>query len=284
MKQNICFAVTVAILCLASCQPKQKQQTEQEKDIRLKTEAVTWEENPESVEGFKFVANYPSDNTDVLSQNIREWMNECMGGTYTGSLAHGKEVMKYYGEQYVKQREDELAEFGEDAKSTGGFAHYIQLKKVFETSKFVTYTSQVYSYSGGAHGMESLNGKVFRKPDGQRIGWDMFSPSGKEKLRELIKERLMKNYFKAANEEEFYNMLLADNARYTFPLPESDPFFLFNGVQFVYQQYEIAPYAAGMPTCTLPYESLKDLFTSTMQPLVESTTDSIARSCLTFQR
>ena len=49
-----------------------------------------------------------------------------------------------------------------------------------------------------------------------------------------------------------------------------------NGVEFIYQQYEIAPYAAGIPTCTLPYDSLENLFTVTMKPLIESTTDSLA--------
>ena len=47
-------------------------------------------------------------------------------------------------------------------------------------------------------------------------------------------------------------------------------------MQFIYQQYEIAPYAAGIPTCTVPYTELKGLFTTTVEPLIESTTDSPA--------
>ena len=147
---------------------------------------------------------------------------------------------------------------------------------MFETEKFITYTSEIYEYSGGAHGGESLSGGVFRKSDGRKFGWDMFTANGKEKLRGMIKNRLKKNFFKVNSDVEFYAMLLEEKARYTFPLPETDPVCRPNGVEFIYQQYEIAPYAAVIPTCTLPYDSLENLFTVTMKPLIESTTDSLA--------
>ncbi|MCD8317975.1 MAG: RsiV family protein, partial [Paraprevotella sp.] len=155
---------------------------------------------------------------------------------------------------------------------------YVQFKNVFESKQFVTYTSDVYEYAGGAHGSEYQGGAVFRKADGRKFGWDMFTADGKEKLRTLIEENLKKNYFKAANDSDFHAMLLLENADDPFPLPQTAPLFMPRGVQFIYQQYEIAPYAAGLPTCTLPYDKLKDLFTVTVKPLVESTTDSLAMS------
>ena len=65
-------------------------------------------------------------------------------------------------------------------------------------------------------------------------------------------------------------MLLDENARYQFPLPENAPILRFNGMEFVYGQYEIAPYAAGMPSCILPYDSIRNLVTVTMKPLIEN--------------
>ena len=51
----------------------------------------------------------------------------------------------------------------------------------------------------------------------------MFTANGKEKLRGMIKNRLKKNFFKVNSDEELYERLLDENARYTFPLPETAP-------------------------------------------------------------
>lgn len=277
--RSLCFkygsfsaALLALALGMASCHPEKKTGTDQSRAI--KTEDITWEENP-SAEGCKLTAAYPTDNSSAVTQNIREWMNEQLGGTYTGSLDDGKKLLEYYGTERAEQVKRDIAEIGENTAMDAS-AYYVQFKKAFETEKFITYTSEIYEYSGGAHGGESLSGGVFRKSDGRKFGWDMFTANGKEKLRSMIKNRLKKNFFKVNSDEELYERLLDENVRYTFPLPETDPVCRPNGVEFIYQQYEIAPYAAGIPTCTLPYDSLENLFTVTMKPMIESTTDSLA--------
>ncbi len=278
-KRGLCLkyggfsAVTLVLAFgLASCHPKGKAGSDQ--DGAIKTEDITWEENP-SAEGCKLVAAYPSDSSGAAAQNIREWINEQLGGTYAGSLDDGKKLLEYYGTERADQVKREIAEIGKNT-ALDSSVYYVQFKRAFETGKFITYTAETYEYSGGAHGSESLTGGVFRKTDGRRFGWDMFTASGKEKLRGMIKDGLKRKYFKANSDEEFYAMLLEENARYTFPLPETEPICGAHGVQFIYQQYEIAPYSAGLPTCVLPYDSLENLFTVTMKPLIESTTDTLA--------
>ena len=66
-------------------------------------------------------------------------------------------------------------------------AHYVQFKRRLKQKKFITYTSEIYEYSGGAHGGESLSGGVIRKSDGRKFGWDMFTANGKEKSKGMIK-------------------------------------------------------------------------------------------------
>ena len=55
------------------------------------------------------------------------------------------------------------------------------------------------------------------------------------------------------------DILLLNNE--PFPFPQNPPYFEENGVCFLYQQYEIAPYAAGMPACVIPFETLRPYFT-----------------------
>lgn len=271
---TLCAALLAVALGVTSCIPKSGDGQATSENKELPTTPVSWEEKP-SAEGCKLTANFPTDSTTAVARNIREWINEELGGSYAGDMLDGQGMMEYYGQKQAEEFKRDLEEIGQNT-AMGSSAYYAQFKKVFETGKFITYTSEIYRYAGGAHGGESLTGTVFRKSDGRRFGWEMFTAEGKEKLRDMIKERLKKNYFKANSDEDFYAMLLDKDASYSFPLPESAPICRANGVQFIYQQYEIAPYAAGIPTCTLPYASLEGLFTVTMKPLIESVTDSLA--------
>ena len=164
-KRSLCFkygsfsaALLALALGMASCHLEKKNGTDQSRAI--KTEDITWEEKP-SAEGCKLTAAYPTDNSSVVTQNIREWMNEQLGGTYTGSLDDGKKLLEYYGTERAEQVKRDIAEIGENTAMDAS-AYYVQFKKAFETEKFITYTSEIYEYSGGAHGGESLSGGVFR--------------------------------------------------------------------------------------------------------------------------
>ena len=66
----------------------------------------------------------------------------------------------------------------------------------------------------------------------------------------------------------FDHLILFDNPdtpenelEFGLPLPITDPWITSNGVEFIYQQYEIAAYACGMPNVTLPLDALKELLT-----------------------
>ena len=268
------MAVCALAACLTACHTDGNKEKEENLSGNIQLEIISWEENP-SAEGCKIAASYPVGANNALNNRIREWMNEQLGGIYADSLQDGKKMITFYGQNKARQLQEAAAQFGANS-AMGQSACYVQFKKVFETGQFVSYTAETYEYAGGAHGGESLTGGTFRKTDGRKFEWDMFTAEGKEKLRYMIKNRLKAHYFKAGSDEDFYNMLLAENARYEFPLPETAPICRFNGMEFVYQQYEIAPYAAGLPSCILPYDSLKAFVTTTAQPLLESTTDSIA--------
>ena len=274
MMKNIQYILlySTIIFTIVSCKQKDTRDSD---DARFKVENCSWEENPDAV-GCKIAVSYPV-NDDIISNSVREWINEELGGTYPGNLNNSDSVITYYG---MKRAEEirEMIEGFEDDIALKNSCYYLQIKKVFETTELVSFTSQIYQYSGGAHGGESIIGAVFRKSDGRRFGWDMFTDNGKEKLREMIKNNLKNNYFKVSSDEEFYGHIFDENASYVFPLPATAPIFNPNGVTFIYQQYELSAYAAGMPKCTIPYDSIAELCTSTAQSLIKSTNDHIAIS------
>jgi hypothetical protein len=84
-------------------------------------------------------------------------------------------------------------------------------------------------------------------------------------LRNLIKEGL-RSYFQDNQETpisdaDLKDYLLYDASVDNLPLPQFPPYFTADGLAFVYQQYEIAPYAAGMPSFTIPYDDIRPLLT-----------------------
>ena len=129
-KRSLCFkygsfsaALLALALGMASCHLEKKNGTDQSRAI--KTEDITWEEKPSS-EGCKLAAAYPTDNSSVVTQNIREWMNEQLGGTYTGSLDDGKKLLEYYGTERAEQVKRDIAEIGENTAMDVS-AYYVQL-------------------------------------------------------------------------------------------------------------------------------------------------------------
>ena len=44
-------------------------------------------------------------------------------------------------------------------------------------------------------------------------------------------------------------------------MPATSPYFTADGIVFTYQQYEIAPYAAGQPSFTLSYKDVASYLT-----------------------
>lgn len=119
-----------------------------------------------------------------------------------------------------------------------------------QTDKYVTYTTEGYLYTGGAHEMPWYNGTTFSKIDGSIVGYDLFEDP--EKLIGLIAQNIEKQYFEKYEKEGFtfeYDEIIA--------LPFNEPWIETDSVVFCFQPYEIASYAAGMPLCKIALTDLE---------------------------
>ena len=134
--------------------------------------------------------------------------------------------------------------------------------------RVVRYQYTQEGYSGGAHGWHIALGQTFRKSDGRRIDYDIFREESKDELAQLVRDNLFTQFFES-DKEEFENGLLIENPDF-FPLPESAPYFTADGVNFIYQQYEIAPYALGLPSCVISYDLIEPFLTQAGRSLIGS--------------
>ena len=144
----------------------------------------------------------------------------------------------------------------------------VTFSKVADNSKFFTYKYTMYNYLGGAHGTSALLGVTFRKSDMRRMGWEIVRNYANDPFQELMRKGL-REYFEVKSDDELKNMFLNPDHIYSLTLPECPPLFTDHGIMFVYNPYEIGPYAAGMPTFTIPYADIQPYLTTTAQKLIE---------------
>ncbi|MDE7407077.1 MAG: DUF4163 domain-containing protein, partial [Muribaculaceae bacterium] len=127
--------------------------------------------------------DFPESGDSTLVNNLRAWIAGRLV-PYNGmtsadnTMLHGMDTVTN-GESLVKtacrialdMAEADFVQFVEDSISTT-YEYDYSVAKVYETTTFVSYTSQTYVYSGGAHGGIIASGVVFARADGEQYGWN----------------------------------------------------------------------------------------------------------------
>ena len=278
MKRNFtCLALLLALLC--ACGPKEvKNEPTQADSPKQLTDTLVV--NPAS--------RYMSDSTATSALNvafpvankknaqlaaaINEWISEQLGGTYGDSaegdyaklLSDTAAMVDHYYAAIKKLNDDNWKEMAENMQPEDlqGMQLFdsIAIMKTAEGKDWVTFQFVNDVFQGGAHGSHLVFGQTFRKSDGRRIGWDIIRQLPEGNLQELMRKGLV-SYFAADNEEGFkeedLESVLDESARYYIPMPQCPPLFTSEGILFLYNQYEIAAYAMGLPCFVLTWEELK---------------------------
>lgn len=204
---------------------------------------------------FNLLVEYPKDKNLVLREIIGEYISEELGGEYSKDFSDIKSVAKYYFDDNVKELCDMYEKYEEDPSMK--YHHASSFYVYDEGPGYITYMYTSEVYTGGAHGSYYRSGMTFRKSDGRRIGWDILKKRYDSEFNELLKTGL-KDFFEVKSDEELEGYLMGVDGLYSIPLPETPPVFTKEGVEFIYNQYEIAAYAAGSPSFTISYDDIDD--------------------------
>lgn len=268
MKKKTLFLGAFAAVCLVACSNTGNNGNA---DNTVKTDSVKYEQNGKGIE-ISIKADFPEQNTSALYNSIAEYISEQLGGTYTGSLEHSDSIVDFYGQAQQDSMKKEQKDFG--GPDDMAFSYSYEIKKDNETAEYVTFTTFSDTYLGGAHGSHYASGATFRKSDGRKFGFDMLRNTDSEAFHTLLKDGL-KDYFKELtsgknmSDDQLKDLLMTEASVDWLPLPVTPPYLTKDGVTFVYQNYEIAPYAAGMPTFTVPYSKIKPFLTYTVIKLIK---------------
>lgn len=198
----------------------------------------------------------------VAHSAFPNWGEEDLLSPYEGNIADGQALVEHYGKLGMDRMMAEVRQALADSFLIPGMENGLEVQLLCQTDSFITLSTGYSVYTGGAHGGYFASGATFCKSDGHRLGWNIIDLSKKDQLIGLIQDGL-KEYFEVKSDAELEEMLqlyddpdTPEDEAATLPLPQMEPFFTEEGATFIYQQYEIAAYAAGLPSFTIPYEKL----------------------------
>lgn len=198
----------------------------------------------------EYICDCPTEGGAEVVAAINNWICEKLDDklhTHAGNL---KDYIQTHAQEDLEGLREMAIESELDFEST--FESSIAIAPEFENSDYVTLCCTDYKYWGGAHGMTYVDYVTFRKSDGKRMEWSLLQGVDEGTIVENIKTGL-REYFEADDDEDLLDYLLieADEFYNNFPLPKMAPYLTQDGVEVLYQLYEIAPYVAGTPMATV---------------------------------
>jgi len=216
--------------------------------------------------------DYPMKGNPLLIRSIQEWMADRAEMSDSIDFTSTSDFMKdfnkrnadYFKKFYLEDFEEGTVLSDEETPEDSGarMSRSLEFEKTFEDNIFVTYLAKDEIYLNGAHGSFFLHGATFRKSDGRRFGFDMLKSSESDSICSLISKN-MEAYYNVKSWNELKNYLSLDEYAEKVPMPQNPPYLKGDTLIFVYQQYEIASYASGMPEAAVPLKELKGLLSPT---------------------
>lgn len=205
-----------------------------------------------------------------LGLAVAEHFSETLGGSYDGPVSDFRSIAGHYYDSRAAVIRGLCTDDGPYSGSEMAERCFDRVGyEVFaESGEYFSVLCTETAYSGGAHGSTRYSGATFRKSDGRRIGWDVVAPDVySEKLQAVITKGL-RQYWGLDEDTPLKNWLL-DVPEWQIPLPACPPVFGEDGVTFIYNEYEIAAYAAGRPRFTVPYDDMAEFMMVTAKRLVD---------------
>ena len=274
MKKTLVAALISSVILLTGCQDKDTETKIKQLNqtvAQLTTENVKLKEQIEKTVPAIFVENeeifnqseiikHPKSKEDYQPEETKieysisaiktniDWLNDLLWK----KLTENEETKNISREQFIARYRTAFEEDKKEVKETPSFgiSHSMWTDFIAQKEKLATFAISFYDYEGGAHGVEGNRYFTIDLTTRHILTLnDLFNEKDLPKVKTLLWEQ--------------YNN---SNKEYE-PLIGVDSFNLSNniyldsrGVHFIYDVYEIAPYAAGEQDLLLYFGQLEELF------------------------
>lgn len=247
MKQTALFAAFILLLTV-SC-------TNSERNT-IKTSAVTSETTIPLFDGapyslhLSFEVDWPTEaSDDVALEKIQLQISDFIFHTATTDVNKGIEHFTGDVTAYYREENDGMAkDIEEDWAFMLNWEEHLGGKLLPAYKGMASYVRYFYIYSGGAHGMDSLSGMTFFLDSGDVVTEDaLFTEGYEERLTEALRAHLM-------DDIEYPEILFETEIT-----PSGNFVITEKGITYIYQRYEIGPYAMGIIEVTVPWDEIQDI-------------------------
>lgn len=254
--KNLCLLTCIA-MALASCQwgvPKNKPDNTPFKDTlkfsykTIKERAADCGNKPDSACTVVKITYPVFDSAKTLNDTVsaKLTMMFAMDGKADSSVeAMTKNFLKSYAD-FKKT----------DPRTNMFFTLEDSVKVLRQDTSFTTLQVKGYTYTGGAHGGSFIGFINWDTKAGKNLTLDdVFAPGYQDKLKAIAEKNFRKD------EKLSETASLKDNYFFKDDKFALNTNFLVTplGIKFLYNQYEIKPYAAGITELFIPYAQIKSL-------------------------
>lgn len=199
----------------------------------------------------------------ILYQDVRypeikmnsEFKNSETGQKISGSIDLLNKTFNNEAIDFLNENEEDVRLVFKERGDEG--ANYQYLNELYIErfdDKILSITSNCYEDRMGAHGSTTITGFNIDIETGKIIRFDKLI-SDKQKIKELIMSFLNENYKDDLMEyyEDTIDSYLQGETELSYNIT-------VEGINIVFQQYDLAPYAVGIITVPVNYEKNKELF------------------------
>lgn len=174
------------------------------------------------------------------------------------SQLNGEAALSPNGEGFLTYAREGYAAAQAAEEDFAGYEANESYTKMLQNGRFLSFLRIQSSYTGGAHGNAVAVGDTFSLADGKRLSLaDLFTLPEEETSRRVLSAVLDKMKQLSASEGAYYY----DNYENIVPTVfDLHNFYLTqDAVVIFFQPYDVAPWAAGIPTVELPLKQFKDV-------------------------
>jgi hypothetical protein len=137
--------------------------------------------------------------------------------------------------------------------------HFLDGFSLLSDENIYSYGINRYVFMGGAHGLNSQIFMNFNLNTGKKIiETDIFTENYETELTEIIKNRIIEQSIEDSEIEEISDLEKTDywvsNIK-----PNANFYISEDGINYVFNPYEIAPYYMGTTEVNIPFERIKPL-------------------------
>lgn len=265
MKLYIYILAICALGLMSGCKKSSLAKSNQEDTIAVTADSVVVNNN---LGKFKYAVQVPIGQP--LRHIVIEWIAEQLGGYYQGSNDSIATILQIATDSAVVKAKENAKEFAKYSKEgvPPSSSSYYDFQKLADGHNYATWIYYGYDYlTGSAHGISPIYGQTFRKNDGRRIGWEVVRNIDSDGFQKLLRNGL-KDYLNVETDKELNDALMSEDYYYILPLPKCPPLFTKEGIEFIYNEYEIMSYAQGHPNFIISYDKLRPYLKATALKLL----------------